>query len=395
MTTATATATVDRRPTTTDRLAAWSVEPQLWRPLLIAAVVLRAALVVAPFDILDPVDPWDLGQRLLHGDVPYRDFALEYPPAALLAFVLPGLVPHGLAHSVLALQMFAVEATLLLLWRGDRGVLQRYFLLTLPLVPFLSGGFDALPMVAVAWSALLLAEGRVRAGWCWAGFGAAVKVLPGAMWGTSRRWGVTGVAALAVALVTLVAPLAVAGGVDTPVGYHSDRGVQNESVASSMVFVANQLRGVDTEYHYRFRSNEVDGAGLVSTATLVGFGLAALALAALAWRRDAPRMVPVVALALLCLLLCGSRVLSPQFVTLGAPLAAAIGGRTFVRFLPVAYCTWLPFLVADRRSDGFVALATTRNLALVTFTVFVVRDAVRGLSGGSSPPVSLEPGPTR
>jgi len=31
------------------------------------------------------------GDRTLHGEVPYRDFSLEYPPGALPAFVAPSL----------------------------------------------------------------------------------------------------------------------------------------------------------------------------------------------------------------------------------------------------------------------------------------------------------------
>src|SRR5205085_8979454 len=33
------------------------------------------------------------GDRTLHGEVPYRDFSLEYPPGALPAFVVPSFGP--------------------------------------------------------------------------------------------------------------------------------------------------------------------------------------------------------------------------------------------------------------------------------------------------------------
>src|SRR6266540_562125 len=35
------------------------------------------------------------GDRTLAGEVPYRDFSLEYPPGALPAFVVPSLGPAG------------------------------------------------------------------------------------------------------------------------------------------------------------------------------------------------------------------------------------------------------------------------------------------------------------
>ncbi|MBV8980153.1 MAG: hypothetical protein JO086_04570, partial [Acidimicrobiia bacterium] len=81
----------------------------LVRGLLVAVVVEHVLLVIWPLNVLAPVDPWVIGQHLLHGRLPYRDFAFEYPPLASLAFILPGVVPHGVALSALALQEAAAE----------------------------------------------------------------------------------------------------------------------------------------------------------------------------------------------------------------------------------------------------------------------------------------------
>ncbi len=64
--------------------------PPTWRAIVVLAIAIRVMFVIAPFDVLHPVDAHVLGQLVLHGDVPYRDFGLEYPPGSILAMLLPG-----------------------------------------------------------------------------------------------------------------------------------------------------------------------------------------------------------------------------------------------------------------------------------------------------------------
>src|SRR5207237_5970446 len=121
------------------------------RALLVAVVLLHVILVIAPTDVLSPIDPHHLGRLLWHGRLPYRDFRFEYPPLAALAFLLPGLLPHGLGLPAMALQAVALELVVAFyVLRRHPGALRRYACLSLLVFPFLSGGFDALPMAAIA-----------------------------------------------------------------------------------------------------------------------------------------------------------------------------------------------------------------------------------------------------
>src|SRR5215207_4078479 len=64
--------------------------------IALLAVVFVTLPSVARWHALDLTLYYQNSLNLLHGQLPYRDFALEYPPLALLPFVLPRLATFGL-----------------------------------------------------------------------------------------------------------------------------------------------------------------------------------------------------------------------------------------------------------------------------------------------------------
>lgn len=359
--------------------------PLLRKALLVVIVLLHLALVVAPTDVLYPVDPGRIGRWLLHGQLPYRDFGFEYPPLAALAFVLPGLVPHTLAPNVLALQALVLEG--LVVWFVlrplGRDVLWRYALLSPLVFPFLSGGFDALPMAAIAFATMLLVRDDPR-GWWVAAAGTLAKVSPAGAWVWARVHPRTSVVALVVTAAVALSPLLLAASADdTYLGYTLHRGVQVESIPASLTWAAAKLRGDEVSYAYRFRSWEIDGGDAAAAAVLALGTLALGALALLAGRPpgrfcERPATTSVggrsqnggwtAALVATVLLLCASKVLSPQFMAWGAPLAAVAGGRSYRLYLGAAALTALNYTV-DGTVDSFLLLAVLRNALLVGVAV--------------------------
>jgi glycosyl transferase family 87 len=337
--------------------------PLLRRALLVAFVALHILFVLGPADVLAPVDPWHIGRMVWQGQIPYRDFPLEYPPGAILAFLLPGAVPHGLAPVVLALQAVAAEAAVMwFVLRRVEGSLWRWIPLSTLLFPFLSGGFDALPMAAIAISTALLAQGAAS-GWWVAAVGAVVKLSPGVAWIWGRPVRHQAVAALIVAGAVLLVPAVLARHTDDSyLGYSLHRGVQVESVAASTAWVSQELIGDGSRFAYRFKSYEIDAADPYALIwSLIGLaGLAAIALRA----GRAGGMDPwLAAFTAVVLLLIANKVLSPQFVAWPAPLAAVLGGRWFRAWLVIAALTMAAYV--GEGPGWILTCAALRNVGLV------------------------------
>src|SRR5437764_1113985 len=109
---------------------------RIFRLLVLAVVVVHVLFVIDPLDVLAPVDPGAVGSAMWHGHVPYRDFLFEYPPGAVIPFLLAGLVPHDLASSALGVQAALLDLTVMVLLSRRRDALVRYLVLTLLVFPF-------------------------------------------------------------------------------------------------------------------------------------------------------------------------------------------------------------------------------------------------------------------
>jgi len=344
------------------------------RPVLMAVVAVHLLFLLAPLDVLAPVDPHQIGRRLLDGELPYLDLPFEYPPLAAVPFAIAGMAPAGAGLSALALQALLLEVlVLVLVIRRHPGAAVRFGALSALSFPLLSGGFDAYVVAALAVATDLLARGDVR-GWWVAAAGVPVKLASGTSWLWARTHVavgfVSGVAAAAVALAPL---LFVGASTDSWIGYSLERGVQMESVGASIAWVGQSITGEPQAYAYRFRAWELLGASGAASLALGAAVAGMVAMAVFATRR---RLDPwVAAYAGVLLLLVGNKVLSPQFVTWGFPIAAVAGGRWFKLHLGITALT----LAAYTRSslDAASAVIAARNALLVLSATLSVASCVR------------------
>jgi hypothetical protein len=332
---------------------------------------------------------WDLpvyagyGERVTEGEMPYRDFSLEYPPGALPVFVLPALdVVSGssdesrvwepvadvsdsawryaiaFAGLMALLGVGAIVATGASLSALDRPLADRVLAQGLLAVsPVLLGGllytrYDLLPTALAAVGLALVLRARERAAGVAFGLAVAAKLYPilllplaGAfVWRTrGRTAALRGGLALALTLVVAFLPfVALApGGVWNSLREQGARGLQAESTpASLLVAVTRGAWKAGLVDHLPMHIDEGEVGKLV-TAELHGPGVTAgtvlstvlvAAIVLLTWARAALRPVTADELVRLCAvvlaaLLALGRVLSPQFVIWLLPFVPLVAGR--------------------------------------------------------------------
>lgn len=272
------------------------------------------------------------GEALLRGQIPYRDFFIEYPPGSLLAFVPPAIFSSNrIAYAELfAIEMaLAVVGALLLValaarrfW-GPWGYLIPSATFTVAAIPFYNlilARYDAVITLTLAVSTLCVALGGryVLLAYASLGFGAAAKLIPALATlplATLRRGAAHGyLAFFGILAVFFTPPLVLAGdGLIKSFAYQADRGLQIESLASSVLLKLGLIGRIG----FGHGAYEVRGPG-VEFASSLSFPLTAvlLVITALMMYREyhlgrlGVQQYPRYAAALILAYMLGSRVLS-------------------------------------------------------------------------------------
>jgi hypothetical protein len=276
------------------------------------------------------------GQAVRDGQVPYRDFALEYPPGALPTFVLPAL-PGSTYETWFEWLMAACGVGCIVLVAASRP--PRLALPFLAVSPLLAGSlirthFDLWPALLVAAALAALLHDRHRLGWglLAAAFAAklfaAVLVPLAALW-TFRRAGRRELARSLAVSIAVVAAIAVPFAVAAPDGLRASvqgqisRPLQIETLTASylMTFAHPVIRSS----HGAKSLPEHDGLAAATTVVLLAVLLALWA----GFARGAaePERLKRYSAACVCAFVCLGKVLSPQFLIWLVPLVPLVRGR--------------------------------------------------------------------
>ncbi|MCT9008592.1 DUF2029 domain-containing protein [Streptomyces rhizosphaerihabitans] len=267
---------------------------------------------------------------LRHGTFPQNDVTWQYPPAAALAILSPGLLPFlDYPHAFFVLAFVADLVVFgLLLYAGSRsGRTLRgawVWMIGVPLLgPTVYARYDVM-VTAVAVAALLAGARHPRVMGVLTGFGAMVKVWPvllllGAV--RRRAW----VSAAATVAGTAALFWATMPGAFAFLTAQRDRGTEVESLGS-LVFHVARHHGWNGRVLLNYGSVEFVGpyVDLVSTAALFLTGLAFGWL--LLWRLCAKRFLPHTladaAFVAVLMFTATSRVISPQYLVWLVGIAA-------------------------------------------------------------------------
>ncbi|WP_184348159.1 glycosyltransferase 87 family protein [Streptomyces olivoverticillatus] len=326
------------------------------------------------------------------GIFPYDDVTWQYPPAAALAVLAPGLLPFLDYAPAFFVMCFLADAAVfgMLLYAargGRRGALGAWvWVAGVPLLgPIVYARYDVM-VTAVAVAALLTAGRRTRLAGALTGFGALLKVWPMLLLVGTRRgpqtrstWG----AALATAAGMAMMFAAAMPGALAFLTFQRDRGTEVESLGSLVFHLA---RHVGWRGKARLNYGSVEFLGRhVHAVSALALGLSVLAFAWLVlWRVRVRRFTATTlydaAFAAVLLFTTTSRVISPQYMVWLIGLGAVcMTMRTPRQRLPVAlvliaapltqleFPIWFSHVVASDKLG--VATLTLRNGLLVFATV--------------------------
>ncbi len=351
----------------------------------------------------------------MRGEIPYRDFFIEYPPGSLLAFIPPALFSD---ETPAFIDLFSAEMALVLVASLVLVSLTARRLggpnsWPVPAITFVTGALLLYPVAAtrydpvVTLSLAIAALGATLGGrygllaYASLGLGTAAKLVPALAvlpLVLARRGGGRALAVFFAVIGLFFFPALVLGGerfVDS-FAYHADRGLQVESVAASVLMAAGRVDSVAFE----FGAFEARGpAAEVAASASLPLTVVLLAVTGLVMYRQLGRGAPSSlhfprwAAALILAFMLGSKVLSPQYVLWLLPLlplcaGGLAGAGLSLIFLFVCWATTQVFPthyddLLNLRQPG-PGLLLLRNALLAALWVLLLVPPGKGSRGTSA-----------
>jgi uncharacterized membrane protein len=400
------------------RSASWS-QPADYRIVALGALAIAVFIGswivlhhgwLARDQIVDTPVYQNYGDAIVHGQAPYRDFAVEYPPGALVTFAAPSLFSNegdatGYRHDFGTLMaacgialLVGVAVSVMSLgfgWGAAAGALALAALAPLLLGTVVLTRFDLWPAALAAGAMAAILSGRLRLGHGLLGAGIAVKIWPAVLlpltvayvWRTrGRREALVCLGVAAGVVVAVVLPFFVLSphGVWTSFSRQLSRPLQIESVGAALIVASHHALGTGATMVSSRGSQNISGGfasavgvlqSLVQVGVLLGIWVAFA-------RRDRSReeLVRYAAAAVVAFIALG-KVLSPQFLIWLIPLVPLVRRWSVAVLYAAALLltqAWFPkhyWSYALHFSQAVTWLVLLRDLVLLGLLVALLRPA--------------------
>jgi uncharacterized membrane protein len=378
---------------------------------LIHAVILLIVFTIV-YDTAGDAVYFGYAEMIAQGQLPYRDFAVEYPPLALVFLALPRLIASGItmyiylfAAQILLfdlLGLFLISSLSRRLGLNLVATLAIYTLAVLAIGPLFITRYDLIPAIMVLLSIYAFSRSKYKLSWAILAIGMMTKIYPAVIAPVfllyhfrhrQYRHIITGVGAFAITTAIIMVPclLLSADSFWQSFSYHAQRGLQSESTYASFLLVGHTL-GINTVgLEFGFGSNNI-ASPLADTLAKFSPLVMLLSLALVYWffyksydktaaaegmptAISQPDMINITNYSLLAILafMVTSKVLSPQFIIWLYPLVPLVAGRwrkaSWLIFIIIGLMTYYIFPL---NYDEFLQLETKvidilfwRNILLI------------------------------
>ena len=390
---------------------------------ILHAILLLAIFAVFDFNVMGHALEQSIGQKIMDGNIPYRDFLVEYPPLAVLSFLLPALASSSLAvYSFLfALQIYLLDLVVLfIMWRlaGRLNlkpwyVLGAYSLCLAAVGTLVTGRFDMLPTALVMVALYAFMNGKNKTAWVFLALGLTSKLYPiiiaplFALYLLRQRQYrklVQGVVVFVVVVLALNLPwyILYTDGYLYSLEYHMLRGLHSESSYGSIILLGQTMGLTQVDADLTYGSWNIISP-LADTLAKSSFYITAVFLlstyglyARKLWKAphdegggtllsiEAIKQLLLFSLLAVLIMLLASKVCSPQYLVWVCPLLPLVAERRFfdplLLFLVAAgisqYIYPHNYLDFERATYGtqygyqyLVILLFIRNLLLAAITL--------------------------
>ena len=238
----------------------------------IFAITIAIAAVVA-FILRGPsaffgLDPAATGRAILHGKIPYRDFAFEYPPGAAALFGFIAI--FGSAHFMIVFRLLMAMSWGYLAWlefKDDRKGFAVFCLASAAYSFIIDAMFDTVVALTVYLAFRAMSQDRRLRASSWTGIATSLKILPISLGplivrSTPVNQRAAKIATLSVALViAIVVPRAIAHSGNDPIAFQAGRDLHAESTFGTLTVLERSARHANLGVEIDHRSLGVAHAG--------------------------------------------------------------------------------------------------------------------------------------